>query len=256
MTAEKRTTVTREADSTPQEAFAELVEIMARLRGPEGCPWDREQDHRSLRRCLLEETYEVLEAVDAEDWDGLRQELGDLLLQVVFHAQLASEAGRFDITDVVQGLRDKLVSRHPHVFGDEVIETADAVVNHWEAQKRRERGETIAQQMAKVPRALPSLARAQTVQKQAARAGREISASGARRELETALRGLEEGAGQAEQSVGRMLFAVADLARLHGVDAEQALREEVGRFIARTAGNGSPNVAGGDGAEVEAGGRR
>ncbi|MBN1459398.1 MAG: hypothetical protein JXA57_07665, partial [Armatimonadetes bacterium] len=95
--------------------FAELVEIMARLRGPDGCPWDREQDHRTLRPCLLEETYEVLEAIDREDYDDLREELGDLLLQVVFHAQLASEAKAFAIEDVISGLRDKLVARHPHV---------------------------------------------------------------------------------------------------------------------------------------------
>jgi len=231
--------------------FAELVEIMARLRGPEGCPWDREQDHRSLRRCLLEETYEVLEAVDAEDWDGLRQELGDLLLQVVFHAQLAAEAGRFDIYDVVRGLRDKLVVRHPHVFGDKVIETAEAVVDQWEAQKRRERGETIEEQMAKVPRALPALARAQTAQKQAGRAGRDWASDDAQAMLEEALRSLLTGnSEEVEGAAGRLLFAAAELARLRGVDAEQALREEVGRFIA---GMTSAHSAAATGGGCEAG---
>jgi len=205
---------------------------MARLRGPQGCPWDREQDHRSLRRCLLEEAYEVLEAIDADDSEALRQELGDLLLQVIFHAQLAEEAGRFDICDVIRALRDKLVARHPHVFGDKVIETAEAVVDEWEALKREERGETIAQQMAKVPRALPSLARAQIAQRQAARAGREVGPDQAREALVEALTVLTEATGaEAERWVGQLLFAAVDLARFQGVEAEQVLREAVDLFV-------------------------
>ena len=174
--------------------------------------------------------------MDAGDPEALRQELGDLLLQVVFHAQLAAEAGQFDIHDVVRTLRDKLVKRHPHVFGDKVIETAEAVVDEWEAQKREERGEAIVQQMGKVPRALPALARAQIAQKQAARGGREGTREKAREALEEALRRLEgTGDETAEQVVGRLLFAAVELARLHGVEAEQALRERVDRCLAEMA---------------------
>ena len=205
---------------------------MARLRGPRGCPWDRDQDHRSLRRCLLEEAYEVLGAIDADDSEALRQELGDLLLQVVFHAQLAAEAGRFDIGDVVAALRDKLVARHPHVFGDKVIETAEAVVDEWEALKREERGETIAQQMARVPRALPALARAQIAQRQAARAGRQVGEEQARAALVEALTALTRATGpETEQCVGQLLLAAVDLARLRGVEAEEALRERVDGYL-------------------------
>ncbi|MCJ7752846.1 MAG: MazG family protein, partial [Armatimonadetes bacterium] len=121
---------------TDNALFSELVAIMARLRSPSGCPWDREQDHRSLRPCLLEETYEVFEAIDRDDPDALCQELGDVLLQVIFHAQLAEEAGRFDIGEVVQGLRDKLVARHPLVFGDSSAETPEEVLHQWDSLKR------------------------------------------------------------------------------------------------------------------------
>jgi len=119
--------------------FQDLVEIMAHLRSGEGCPWDREQDHRSLRPCLEEETREVLEAIEKEDPKALCEELGDLLLQILFHAQLASEAGEFNIGDVLRGLRDKLIERHPHVFGGEKIETAAEVLEVWEALKRKSR---------------------------------------------------------------------------------------------------------------------
>lgn len=119
--------------------FPDLVDLMARLRAPDGCPWDREQDHHSLRPCLEEETREVLEAIDKADPRSLQEELGDLLLQILFHAQLADEAGEFDITDVLRGLRDKLIERHPHVFGGEKIATAAEVLEAWEAIKRKAR---------------------------------------------------------------------------------------------------------------------
>ena len=208
---------------------------MARLRGPEGCPWDREQDHRSLRPHLLEETYEVLEVIDAGDAEALRQELGDLLLQVVFHAQLAAEAGEFNILDVVQGLRDKLVARHPHVFGDKEITTAEGVVTEWERIKRTERQQTPEEQVAaSVPRHLPALARAQAVLRKAARAGRERTLDDAVAELDLSLERLNNPAADAadtEKAVGLLLFAVADLARFLGVEAEQALRERVEGFL-------------------------
>ncbi len=182
----------------------------------------------------------MLEAIDADDSEALRQELGDLLLQVVFHAQLAAEAGRFDIGDVIAALRDKLVGRHPHVFGDKVIETAEAVVDEWEALKREERGETIAQQMAKVPRALPALTRAQIAQRQAGRGGRAVSAEEAGCALSEAVQRLAGGGeAEAEAAVGEMLFAAVDLARAHGVEAEEALRERVERFVEEFGASGS-----------------
>lgn len=231
------------------EAFADLVEIMARLRSPRGCPWDREQDHRSLRQCLLEEAYEVLEAIDAGDPAALREELGDLLLQVIFHAQLASEAGQFAIAEVMQSLRDKLVKRHPHVFGDKCaagcaasegarcacagIETAEGVLAQWHSIKQEEMDQTPAQQVGRVPKSLPALVRAEKVQRRAARAGWERSADAAHAAVERSLTSLEEASSQAEaeRAIGELLFAVADLACGHQVDAEQALRERVDRFV-------------------------
>ena len=219
--------------------FEELVAIMARLRSPEGCPWDREQDHRSLRPHLLEECYEVLEAIDAGDTAALQGELGDVLLQVVFHGQLAAEAGEFDIADVIQGLRDKLVTRHPHVFGELQIETADDVVTEWESIKRRERQQTPAEQVAAgVPKHLPALARAETVLRKAVRAGAVRTPEQMVEELESALQRITETSDPAEmeRAVGELLFAVTDLARINGVEAEQALRAKVDGYLREVAG--------------------
>ncbi len=222
-----------QADSALGGRFEELVAIMARLRGPEGCPWDREQDHRSLRQHLLEEAYEVLETIDAGDLGALRGELGDVLLQVLFHAQLASEEGAFAIGDVLQELRNKLVTRHPHVFGALQIETAEAVVTEWERIKRRERRQTPEEQVAGVPRQLPALARAQTALRKAVRAGLGRTAEEAATALEQSVERLigPADAVAAEEAVGELLFAVVDLARFNGVEAEQALRERVDRFL-------------------------
>ena len=219
--------------------FEELVAIMARLRSPEGCPWDREQDHRSLRPHLLEECYEVLEAIDAGDTAALQGELGDVLLQVVLHGQLAAEAGEFDIADVIQGLRDKLVTRHPHVFGELQIETADDVVTEWESIKRRERQQTPAEQVAAgVPKHLPALARAETVLRKAVRAGAVRTPEQMVEELESALQRITETSDPAEmeRAVGELLFAVTDLARINGVEAEQALRAKVDGYLREVAG--------------------
>ena len=225
-----------EREVAARAGWPELVALMARLRGPEGCPWDREQDHRSLRPCLLEETYEVLEAVDAGDPEALRQELGDLLLQVIFHAQLAAEAGHFDLADVVQGLHDKLVERHPHVFGDKLIATADGVVEEWESLKREQRGQTPAAQMADVPRGLPALARAQMVLRRAARVAPPSTPEQARAEGARWLREVKTGDATSEEALGRLLLAVADLARALNLDAEQALREQVDRLLGEMRG--------------------
>lgn len=225
-------TDTQLESQSAQGGFAELVALMARLRSPEGCPWDREQSHRSLRPCLLEEAYEVLEAIDAGDPQALCSELGDLLLQVLFHAQLAAESGAFDISDVIRGLRDKLVARHPHVFGDKQLVTADAVVTEWERIKRDERQQTPEEQVAAgVPKALPALARAQAALRKAVRAGWERTPDDTVADLEASLVRLGDPDGDTEQAVGQLLFAIADLARTNGVEAEQALREQVDRFL-------------------------
>ena len=232
----------RVKDSTSASSeFAELVAIMARLRSPEGCPWDREQDHRSLRPHLLEEAYEVLEAIDAGDAKALCSELGDVLLQVVFHAQMAAEAGEFDISDVIQGLRDKLMARHPHVFGDKQIATAEGVVTEWERIKRDERQQTPEEQVAAgVPKHLPALAKAQAALRKAVRAGLERKPDDAVAEMEEALERLGNREGDPEEAMGLLLFAVADLARMNGVEAEQALRERVEGFL-RGFGEGGGN---------------
>lgn len=233
--------MSKDSSSADNSPFADLVEIMARLRSPSGCPWDRKQDHRSLRPCLLEETYEVLEAIDRDDPQALRQELGDLLLQVVFHAQLAAEAGRFDIDEVVKGLRDKLVARHPHVFGEAAADTPEQVLHQWDSLKRQERGEDedSTSPFTEVPKALPALSRAQVVQRRAERAGLGRAAEEVMVSACAALGVLtREGVDpeQARIAVGELLLATVDLARALGLDAEQVLRERVDQRIAEVRG--------------------
>jgi MazG family protein len=225
-----------ERASADSSFFSALVALMARLRGPSGCPWDREQDHRTLRPCLLEETYEVLEAIDRGDAQALRQELGDLLLQIVFHAQLASEAGDFGIEDVVKGIHDKLIARHPHVFGQSSVETPEEVLHQWDKLKRDERGENGGDVLAEVPVTLPALARAQVIRRRAARAGVSRTAEEAKAAAEDALGRLSQDSGQAEAAIGDLLLAAVALAQAAGVDAEQALRERVDRFLSEVRG--------------------
>jgi len=234
--------------------FEELVAIMARLRAPGGCPWDREQTHRSLRPFLLEETYETLEAIDAGAPEALREELGDLLLQVVFHAQMAAEAGTFTIDDVVAGLAEKLVRRHPHVFGDARADTPDAVVTRWEAIKAEERtappdsdpappehgaADSGGRALGGLPRTLPALALAQQIQARAARAGFEwpglpAAAAKVREELAELEDARKDAAGErVEEELGDLLFTVANLPRYLGLDGEQTLRAACAKFRTR-----------------------
>ena len=149
--------------------FSRLIEIMAILRSEKGCPWDREQDHKSLRQHLLEEAYEVIETIDNEEYDKLPGELGDVLLQVVFHAQMAAEAGLFTIDDVVESINQKLLRRHPHVFGDVEIKSAEEQVTHWEQIKLKKEGKKSA--IDGVPKELPALLRAYRMQNKAATVG-------------------------------------------------------------------------------------
>jgi ATP diphosphatase len=200
-----------------------LLEIMARLRDPRGgCPWDLEQDFGSVAPYTIEEAYEVDDAIRRGDFAALREELGDLLLQVVFHAQMAAEAGHFDFGDVVHAICDKLVRRHPHVFGDARIDTAQAQTDAWERQKAEERaGKGEHSAMDGVPLALPALLRARKLLSRAARAGFESpEAAGAHAQAEPA------------EAHGERLLAAAARAQRDGVDPEQALRDALARFEA------------------------
>jgi MazG family protein len=218
--------------------LARLLEIMARLRDPRGgCSWDLEQDFASIAPYTIEEAYEVDDAIRRGDLPALCEELGDLLLQVVFHAQMAREAGHFEFGDVVDAISGKLVERHPHVFGDAVVESAEAQTEAWERRKTLERARKGASSAADgVPLGLPALLRARKLLSRAARAGL-ASAPVSVEEVQTALAALRESleatAPEARQrALGDLLFAVAGLAQGAGIDPEQALRDRVARFEA------------------------
>ena len=223
------------------ESFDRLVEIMAKPRGPEGCPWDREQTHQSLRRYLLEETYEALEQLDRGDLDHLADELGDLLLQIVFHAQLGAEAGRFDIDDVCGRICEKMVRRHPHVFGQTAgIEQSDQVLDVWEQVKRDERGgEDPTSWLDGVPRGLPALQRALVYQRRAAKIGFDWpDQSGRLAKVGEELAELDQAVasgdrGEAEAEFGDLLFVVVNVGRALGLSAEEALRGANAKFERR-----------------------
>lgn len=214
---------------------------MARLRGPDGCPWDREQTLQTLRPYVLEETYEVLEAMESGDAREHCEELGDLLLQIVFQAQLTSETGAFDFADVADAISNKLVSRHPHVFGDAQVHDAEAVMKQWVALKQKEKaakggGKSV---LEGVPRELPALARADRLTEKASRIGFDWpDATGARLKVDEELAELDAAIASGdrrhvEDELGDVLFAVANLGRKLGLPPEEALRGAVGRFIAR-----------------------
>jgi tetrapyrrole methylase family protein/MazG family protein len=219
------------------ERLLELVRIQARLRAPDGCPWDAEQTHQTLARHLLEETHELIEAIDADDSDAIREELGDLLLQVTFHAQIASDDGRWDVDDVAQGLVDKLIHRHPHVFGDVEVADADEVLVNWERLKVDEKGARAIED--DIPATLPALARAEKVQRRAAGWGFEWrsaqSAIAALREevdeLDAAI--LAGEIDNAEEEIGDVLFSAVAVARKLNVEAESALRRTIRMFAER-----------------------
>ena len=218
------------------EEFDRLVEIMRRLRGPGGCPWDRQQTHESLQRYFIEEVYEALEAIDDRDWERLRCELGDVMLQVVFHAQLAEEAGRFNIRDVLQCINEKLIRRHPHVFGNVKVDNADQVLVNWEHIKVTQEGERRESVLDGIPRGLPALQEAEKVQKRAARVGFDWpDVSGVwdkvQEEIDELKREADGGdAERIEAELGDLLFAIVNLARFLGVDPERALRRATRRF--------------------------
>jgi MazG family protein len=223
--------------------FQGLVELIARLRAPGGCPWDREQTHRSLKPMTLEEAYEVLEAIDDGDDGHLASELGDLLLQVVFHAQIAAEQSRFTVADVVRAVSDKMVRRHPHVFGGETASTSGEVLRNWEALKRAEQaergGHETASMLDSVSGRVPAVMEAYQMTTKAARVGFDWPDAGAVLEkVEEELHELREAvtAGNraaAAAEVGDLLFAVVNLARLLGEDPESALKSANRKFRRR-----------------------
>lgn len=209
-----------------------LVEIMARLRGTNGCPWDIEQTHESLRRYLIEEAYEVIEAIDDKDIHHLKEELGDLLLQVVFHAQIASESDEFTMDDILEGIITKLERRHPHIFGDVKVSSAREVVINWEKIKNQETGEVSA--IAGIPKSLPALLYAYKLQSKAAKVGFDWeSVEGALEKISEEvdeLRQARAGEGRIEDEVGDLLFAVVNVARHLDVDPELALKSTSNKF--------------------------
>jgi len=222
------------------DAFVELVRIMERLRAPGGCPWDREQTSQSIKPYVIEEAYEVAEAIEDNDVDELRAELGDLLLQIVFHAQLAREQGLFTVEDVIRGIRDKMIRRHPHVFGDAEAHTADEVLRNWariKAEERKDKGD--ASVLAGVPRALPGLLRAHRLGEKAGRVGFDWDMPAdvlekVREELDELQAAMQLGdAKDVEAELGDVLFALTSLGRHLDIHAEDALQRANDRFIRR-----------------------
>jgi tetrapyrrole methylase family protein/MazG family protein len=225
---------------SPGAAFERLVEIIALLRAPGGCPWDREQDFDSIKRYLLEETYEVMDAIDARDFEGLAEELGDLLLQPVFFAQMASEEGRFDIADSLTAINNKLVRRHPHVFADGEAKTSDDVLRRWDEIKAEEKPKPKGI-LAGVPRSVPALVEAQKIAAKAAGAGFDwANIEQVFDQLREELDELHEARGQGrperlQDEIGDLLFVIVNLARFLKVDPEQALRGTNAKFRRRFA---------------------
>jgi tetrapyrrole methylase family protein/MazG family protein len=223
--------------------FQELVDVVKRLRGPNGCPWDREQTPESLRPCLLEETYEVLDAIGRGDPQALEEELGDLLLQVVMHAEIAAEGGRFDVDGVIATLIAKMVRRHPHVFAGAVVEDSAAVLRHWsriKAEERASQGEAADRSiLSGLPPELPALHAAYRMGEKAARVGFDWSSARAalekvREEIAELEQALAAGDARAvEHELGDALFALTSVGRLAEQHAEMALRAALARFAGR-----------------------
>jgi len=219
--------------------LARLVQVMQRLLAPDGCPWDREQTLETLRKYVLEEACEVIDAIESGDRAALREELGDLLLQVVFQAELARREGAFAIDDVVEGIVDKLVSRHPHVFGDLEAKDAEEVLVNWEKLKAKEKGERGV--LGGVPRSLPALTRAQRIGEKVSRVGFDWDdAEGSRAKVNEELAELDHAilakdASAIEDEMGDVLFALVNLSRHMDVDAEGALRRTIDKFTRRFA---------------------
>jgi tetrapyrrole methylase family protein / MazG family protein len=215
-----------------------LVEVLAALRAPDGCPWDREQTHETLRRYLIEEAYEAIEAIDNNDLEHLKEELGDVLLQIVFHAQIADEAGMFNFNDVTDTIITKLERRHPHVFGDVKVESADDVARNWEEIKVREKNRESV--LEGIPKALPALLHSFKLQRKAARVGFDWeNVDGALDKVKEELSELYDAKNQGndrahiEEEIGDVLFAIVNVARHYGIDPELALKKTCTKFERR-----------------------
>ena len=224
--------------SMERYSFQDLNRIMALLRQPGGCPWDREQTHESIRRNMLEEAYEAVEAIDEKDPGHLKEELGDVLLQVVFHARMAEEEGLFTLDDVVDGICKKLVFRHPHVFGTVDARDSGQALNTWDAQKREEKGQrTAADTLDSVARSLPALMRAEKIQEKARKAGFDWDCVGPMLDKITEetqeLRQAVDEHSNIEEELGDLLFVTAKAGRFLGLDNELALHAACDKFIRR-----------------------
>lgn len=226
-------------ESSEQKPIDRLLEIMRRLRAPDGCPWDREQSLDTLKKNLIEETYEVIDAIESGDRSQLREELGDLLLQVVFQSQICAEEGAFDFQAVAEAIADKLVRRHPHVFGDVKVADSDEVLKNWEQIKRTEKGDRPRSAVAGVPRHLPALHKAQQVQSRASRVGfdwhetKDVLAKIEEELAEIRMAMAQESAERVRDEIGDLLFAVVNLTRFLGHEAEEVLNLTVSRFSRR-----------------------
>lgn len=218
----------------------DLLEIMAVLRSPGGCPWDAEQTHSSIRKDFIEETYEVIEAINKDDKELLKEELGDVLLQVAFHTQIEKEQGCFDFDDVADGICKKLIERHPHVFGQVSVSGTKEVLDNWDTIKRASKGQkTQGSSMLKVPKELPALMRAQKIQSKAKKAGFDWDdMSGAFEALESEIKELKNAvdthdSDAIEDEFGDVLFSCVNIARFIGVDSEQSLSRANDKFLSR-----------------------
>jgi len=223
--------------SLPQDlrSFESLVAIIGELRGPGGCPWDREQSHTSMRENLLEECYEVLEAIDEADWPRLKGELGDLLMQIVFHSEIAAEAGEFKLGDVIEGINKKLIRRHPHVFAKTEVSGTGEVLKNWEEIKKTERGAKKSM-LANVPRTMPALSFSQEIQARVARVGFDWDEDeGVIEKLAEEVDEFSKAGDNKEKAAefGDILFTLANIARRRGIDLESSLRQANGRFYKR-----------------------
>ena len=240
-------------EKSAAEQFAEAVRIMARLRAPGGCPWDREQSFDSIKKYTLEETYEVFDAIERRNWPDLKDELGDLLLQVLFYAQMAAEAGDFSIADVVENLNAKLVRRHPHVFGDAEASTSSAVLRNWEQIKQKEKQQKSSEGKSSllddIPRTMPAMMEAEKIGSRAAKVGfdwpkdermaglfakLEEETAELRDEVDVRARGVAND-GEVAAEFGDLLFTAANLARHLKIDSESALRSANAKFRRRFA---------------------
>jgi len=222
----------------PESEFEKLVGIMTALRGEKGCPWDREQTRESLKPFLVEETYEVLEAIDEENPEKIREELGDLLFQIIFHCQLAKERREFDVNDVVRKISEKMIRRHPHVFGGATYETSEEVLKQWEERKKEE-GKSKESILEGIPRELPSLLKAHRIQARASRVGFDW------KQVEDVVEKLDEelkefrdalekkDQQEIEDELGDVFFVLVNISRFVGVNPEDALRKTISKFISR-----------------------